>query len=703
MQPEHVRQWDRAIQAKGSLTFADWKTAAVDSTEVRRDAEVTFGMEQTSTVTQQMLAAAQLHGRYVVAEFHALHERAHTERQESSSKINNLQKATEELQKAMEEQGKAANVLKKELHETRAICAEAQQAAQFKTTELEASSQVTKDLQEQLAQLTTETAAFEQRLQAKSAESVSLHDNAMASVLQTHDLKTKNSRLEQEVGHLRKSLAEATQLNCKRSQFQSAKDVAAAALTSLSEVRRDFTELQQELSSLKDNLAEADALQKCDVKSSQLAQQDAELAAVKQEVASRLAAHQELERVATDMTYELQEQCGQTTLDLHAAKEQISELQTQLAGKRDEVTSEMSETISAQLQQQLAHLKQELSQAQRSKHEATKEAHKRLVQLLLKQKDLDRKVTDIGCLQLKQTCLHADLDKLTKAKEDDMEQMEDLKSQLTAALANRDGAVQELTEWRNKMEGRAGRAQGRGQGPAARLAGSGTSVQSHRSSGPSSPATPPDEPKARPSVFTRLSQGSAICGGVGVFHAPGVPDMPPGLGNRGVVLDAPGLVHQAVHQHFVLVGQGGDWKLARLEKAAPMNSSLDESMVCEGIEAPEMAQQQRNAGYYYPNPKQDMWSFGLLLFSVFKGMGRLPHEHQLALKDGTTLLFASKLCGQARYTEWRHKVERTMKLGKLSPELIKIVLGCLAKDPDQRLTAARVVATLTELCHKNAW
>lgn len=114
----------------------------------------------------------------------------------------------------------AANVLKKELHETRAICAEAQQAAQFKTTELEASSQVTKDLQEQLAQLTTETAAFEQRLQAKSAESVSLHDNAMASVLQTHDLKTKNSRLEQEVGHLRKSLAEATQLNCKRSQVK---------------------------------------------------------------------------------------------------------------------------------------------------------------------------------------------------------------------------------------------------------------------------------------------------------------------------------------------------------------------------------------------------------------------------------------------------------------------------------------------------
>ncbi len=60
------------------------------------------------------------------------------------------------------------------------------------------------------------------------------------------------------------------------------------------------------------------------------------------------------------------------------------------------------------------------------------------------------------------------------------------------------------------MEGRAakaqGRGQGRGQGPAARLAASGTSVQTDRSSGPSSPATPPDEPKGRRSVLTRLSQ-----------------------------------------------------------------------------------------------------------------------------------------------------------------------------------------------------
>jgi len=39
-----------------------------------------------------------------------------------------------------------------------------------------------------------------------------------------------------------------------------------------------------------------------------------------------------------------------------------------------------------------------------------------------------------------------------------------------------------------------------------------------------------------------------------------------------------GLVHQAVHQHFVLVGQEGDWKLARLEQAVPMDSSLEKSM-----------------------------------------------------------------------------------------------------------------------------
>ena len=78
--------------------------------------------------------------------------------------------------------------------------------------------------------------------------------------------------------------------------------------------------------------------------------------------------------------------------------------------------------------------------------------------------------------------------------------------------------------------------------------------------------------------------------------------------------------------------------------------------VYAGTEAPEMAQQLRQAGYYYPNPKQDMWGVGLLLFSVFKGKGQLPHEHQKAIQEGNTLLFASKLCSQRKYTEWKEQV-----------------------------------------------
>jgi hypothetical protein len=75
-----------------------------------------------------------------------------------------------------------------------------------------------------------------------------------------------------------------------------------------------------------------------------------------------------------------------------------------------------------------------------------------------------------------------------------------------------------------------------------------------------------------------------------------------------------------------------------------------------GIEAPEMAQQLHKAGYYYPDPKQDMWGFGLLLFSVFKGMGQLPREHAKAIRDGTTLLSAAKLCSQSKYTDWQDQV-----------------------------------------------
>ena len=69
-----------------------------------------------------------------------------------------------------------------------------------------------------------------------------------------------------------------------------------------------------------------------------------------------------------------------------------------------------------------------------------------------------------------------------------------------------------------------------------------------------------------------------------------------------------------------------------------------------------MARQLRQAGYYYPNPKQDMWGVGLLLFSVFKGKGQLPHEHEKAIQEGTSLLFASKLCSQHKHTDWQEQV-----------------------------------------------
>ena len=78
--------------------------------------------------------------------------------------------------------------------------------------------------------------------------------------------------------------------------------------------------------------------------------------------------------------------------------------------------------------------------------------------------------------------------------------------------------------------------------------------------------------------------------------------------------------------------------------------------VYAGIEASEMAQQLHKAGYYYPDAKQDMWVFGLLMFCVFRGKDQLPHEHQKAIREGNTLLFASKLCSQRKYTEWKEQV-----------------------------------------------
>ena len=78
--------------------------------------------------------------------------------------------------------------------------------------------------------------------------------------------------------------------------------------------------------------------------------------------------------------------------------------------------------------------------------------------------------------------------------------------------------------------------------------------------------------------------------------------------------------------------------------------------VYDGTEAPEMAKQLHKAGYYYPDPKQDMWAFGLLLFFVFKGKGQLPPEHEKAIQDGTSLLFATKLYKSGKYTDWQEQV-----------------------------------------------
>jgi len=79
------------------------------------------------------------------------------------------------------------------------------------------------------------------------------------------------------------------------------------------------------------------------------------------------------------------------------------------------------------------------------------------------------------------------------------------------------------------VEGRATKSQGRDQGFAARLGASGTSLQSDRGSGPSSPATPPDErPKARSDVFSRLGPMPAPTGQASSYQV----GCPPLLGQQ---------------------------------------------------------------------------------------------------------------------------------------------------------------------------
>ena len=69
-----------------------------------------------------------------------------------------------------------------------------------------------------------------------------------------------------------------------------------------------------------------------------------------------------------------------------------------------------------------------------------------------------------------------------------------------------------------------------------------------------------------------------------------------------------------------------------------------------------MAEHLYKAGFYHPDPKQDMWAFGLLLFFVLKGKGQLPPAHEKAIQEGTSLLFAKKLCKKSKHTEWLNQV-----------------------------------------------
>lgn len=151
---------------------------------------------------------------------------------------------------------------------------------------------------------------------------------------------------------------------------------------------------------------------------------------------------------------------------------------------------------------------------------------------------------------------------------------------------------------------------------------------------------------------------------------------------------------QAVHQDVVLVSSEEEWELAERHNAVRMDNSLEKSMVYDGTKAPAMAEQLHKAGFYHPDPKQDMWAFGLLLFFVFKGKGQLPPEHEKAIQDGTSVRFASKLYKTGKYTEWKQQVEGTLRQAQVSLQLIKIVMGCLKREPEERLTAEGVIAAL---------
>ena len=49
------------------------------------------------------------------------------------------------------------------------------------------------------------------------------------------------------------------------------------------------------------------------------------------------------------------------------------------------------------------------------------------------------------------------------------------------------------------------------------------------------------------------------------------------------------------------------------------------------------------------------------------------------------------------------QIEGTLKQGQVNLHLVKIVMGCLKKNPEERLTASEVLAALEDFRRKKGW
>lgn len=77
---------------------------------------------------------------------------------------------------------------------------------------------------------------------------------------------------------------------------------------------------------------------------------------------------------------------------------------------------------------------------------------------------------------------------------------------------------------------------------------------------------------------------------------------------------------------------------------------------CNGIEAPELADQLCKQGWYSPLPSHDMWSFGLLLLLLLAV--QRPEAHLNALRGGSpaTLSYARSLLRRAPHKAYASQV-----------------------------------------------